>query len=382
MGASISDFTAEQVSLRDTTRAFAHDVVEPLAREIDREQRFPSESWSKGAEIGILGLCAPLEYGGTGLGLTEMCIVAEELSAVCVSTAATLLHQADLVIGRLVRHGSDAQKSKWLPSMCDGSVIGCLAITEPDAGSDALSMQTTATAVDGGYLLRGSKTFITNGPVADVALIYAKVAGMDRGLGLFMVENGTPGFQKGRKFTKMGWRGSPTGELSFQDCFVPDENVIGEAGQGREILFKGLNSERVVMAAESVGLARGALDASIAYARERHQFGRAIGEFQMIQAKLADIFAWLQAVTSLTYRAAALVDRGEEEDLALIASSCKLIAADLCMEATTSAVQIFGGYGYIDEYPVERYMRDAKLMQIGGGTSEIMRTMIARNLLK
>jgi isovaleryl-CoA dehydrogenase len=205
---------------------------------------------------------------------------------------------------------------------------------------------------------------------------------MDGGLGLFMVEAGTKGFTKGRKFTKMGWRGSPTGELSFQECFVPTENVIGAPGQGREILFAGLNSERIVMAAESIGLTRGALEASIAYAKERKQFGKTIGEFQMVQEKLADMFSQLQAVSALTYRAATLVDRGVVDDLTLLASSCKLIAADLSMCATTAAVQVFGGYGYIDEYPVERFMRDAKLMQIGGGTAEIMRSMIARKLLK
>jgi isovaleryl-CoA dehydrogenase len=382
MTATTADFTAEQEMLRETTRAFAQQVVAPLAREIDRDQRFPSESWVEGARLGILGLCAPEEFGGAGLGLTEMCIVGEELSAVCVSTAATLLHQADLVIGRLVRHGSVEQKQRWLPHMCDGSIIGCLAITEPDAGSDALSMQTNAVPVDGGFVLSGAKTFITNGPVADVALVYARVAGMDGGLGLFMVEAGTKGFTKGRKFTKMGWRGSPTGELSFQECFVPTENVIGAPGQGREILFAGLNSERIVMAAESIGLTRGALEASIAYAKERKQFGKTIGEFQMVQEKLADMFSQLQAVSALTYRAATLVDRGVVDDLTLLASSCKLIAADLSMCATTAAVQVFGGYGYIDEYPVERFMRDAKLMQIGGGTAEIMRSMIARKLLK
>jgi isovaleryl-CoA dehydrogenase len=266
--------------------------------------------------------------------------------------------------------------------MCAGTIIGCLAITEPDSGSDALSMKTTAVPVDGGFAISGAKTFITNGPVADVALVYARVSGSEGGLGLFMVPSESEGFMKGKKFTKMGWRGSPTGELFFQDCFVPTDHVIGSPGQGREILFAGLNSERLVMAAESVGLARGALDASISYAKVRKQFGKTIGEFQMIQEKLADMFAQLQAVSALTYRAAFLVDQGSTDDLTLMASSCKLIAADLAMSATTAAVQVFGGYGYIDEYPVERFMRDAKLMQIGGGTSEIMRMMIARKLLK
>lgn len=377
----VADLSDEQRMLRETTRAFAAAVLAPLARELDRDQRFPSEAWTRGAELGILGLAAPVEYGGAGLGLTEMCIVGEELAAVCVSSAVTLLHQADLVIGRLVRHGSHEQKARWLPALCQGTLIGCLAITEPDSGSDAMSMQTTATPVAGGFTLSGSKTFITNGPVADVALVYAKVAGTDRSLGLFLVETSTPGFSKGKKFTKMGWRASPTGELFLQDCFVPAENVVGELGQGREILFAGLSSERIVMAAESIGLARGALTAAVEHARNRRQFGKTIGEFQLIQEKLADMYAELAAVSALTYRAAALVDRGSEDDLTLMAASCKYLAAEVCMRATTSTVQVLGGYGYIDEYPVERYMRDAKLMQIGGGTAEIMKTLIGRRLL-
>lgn len=377
----VADFSDEQRMLRETTRAFASSVLAPVARDIDRDQRFPSQAWEQGARLGILGLAAPVEFGGSGLGLTEMCIVGEELAAVCVSTAATLLHQADLVIGRLVRHGSDEQKAHWLPPLCDGTMIGCLAITEPDSGSDAMSMRTTATPVPGGFTLSGSKTFITNGPVADVALVYARVAGTERGLGLFLVETGTPGFSKGKSFTKMGWRASPTGELFFQECFVPSQNVIGTVGQGREILFAGLSSERIVMAAESIGLARGALDAAIAHARNRHQFGKAIGEFQLIQEKLADTFSELAAASALTYRAALLVDRGCEDDITLIAASCKYFAAEVCMRATNAAVQVLGGYGYIDENPVERYMRDAKLMQIGGGTAEIMKTLIGRRLL-
>lgn len=378
----VGDFTDEQRMLRSAVRDFATDVVAPLAHDIDRHERFPRESWEQGAALGILGICAPEEYGGTGLGLTEMCIAAEELSAVCVSTAATLLHQADLVIGRFVRHGTDKQKAQWLPSLCDGSVIGCLAITEPDAGSDAMSMRTSATPVDDGYLLNGSKMFITNGPVADIALVYARISGVDRHLGLFIVEDGTPGFEKGPPLSKMGWRGSATGPLFFQDCFVPAENLIGDAGGGRDILFAGLNSERIVLAAESVGLTRGALDAAVDYANKRQQFGRPIASFQLIQEKIADAAAELFSISALVYRAAELIDRHLPLDPTLLASSCKLLSAELCMQTTMDVVQVFGGYGYIDEYPVERYMRDAKLMQIGGGTSEIMRTMIARRVLR
>lgn len=378
----VGDFTDEQRMLRSTVREFARDVVAPLAHDIDRNERFPRESWERGAALGILGLCAPQEHGGTGLGLTEMCIAAEELSAVCVSTAATLLHQADLVIGRFVRHATDEQRARWLPSLCDGSVIGCLAITEPDAGSDAMAMRTTATPVDGGYLLNGSKMFITNGPVADIALVYARIGEADRHLGLFIVEAGAPGFEKGPALTKMGWRGSATGPLFFQDCFVPAENVIGQPGDGRTILFAGLNSERVVLAAESIGLTRGALEAAVDHAQSRQQFGRPIASFQLIQEKIANAAAELLSISALVYRAADLIDRKMPLDPTLLASSCKLLSAELCMRTTTDVVQVFGGYGYIDEYPVERYMRDAKLMQIGGGTSEIMKTMIARQVLR
>src|SRR5450755_1000847 len=243
--------------LREMVRAFAREEVAPLAREIDRAQRFPTASWKRAAELGLLGMAAPPEYGGTGLGLTEMCIVAEELSAVCVSTSATVLHQADLVVGRFVRHASDEQRRRFLPGLCDGSLIGCLAMTEAEAGSDIMNMQTRAGATAEGYVLNGVKTFITNGPVADVALVYA-VTGKpgSRSLGLFIVESSRPGFTRGKKFTKMGWRGSPTGELVLDDCLVPAENLIGEPGDGRRIMFAGLNTERVVMSAECVGLSQ------------------------------------------------------------------------------------------------------------------------------
>jgi isovaleryl-CoA dehydrogenase len=312
-----------------------------------------------------------------------MCIVAEELSAVCVSTSATVLHQADLVVSRLVRHGSDAQRRRLLPGLCDGSLIGCLAMTEPEAGSDIMSMQTRATPVDGSYLLNGVKTFITNAPVADVALVYA-VTGEpgSRSLGLFIVETSRPGLARGKKFTKMGWRGSPTGELVLDDCLVPAENLIGEAGDGRAIMLAGLTTERIVMAAECVGLSQGALDVAVAYARERRQFGRPIGEFQLIQGKLATMYAETAACRAMVMRAAALADEGHSEELMVFSAACKLMGAEVAMRSTTEAVQVLGGYGYIDEFPVERFMRDAKLMQIGGGTSEIQQHIIARALLK
>ncbi|HEX2706783.1 MAG TPA: acyl-CoA dehydrogenase family protein [Solirubrobacterales bacterium] len=372
--------TDEQRLLRRTVRDFAQEKVAPRAHKIDAEQTFPTESWAEAAELGLLGASVPSELGGAGLGLIELCLIGEELAAVCLSTAATVLHQADMVVGRIARHGSEEQKERWLPGLIDGSLIGCLAMTEPEAGSDVMSMRTRAERVDGGWRLNGTKTFITNGPVADLALVYARTPANERSLGMFAIPTDSPGFQRGRKFSKMGWRGSPTGELLLDDCLVGSEALIGAADGGRAILLEGLDSERVLMAAESVGLAQGALEAALTYAGERRQFGKPIGEFQLIGAKLADMFSETEACRALTRTIAARID-ADETDLRALASACKLLGGDVAMRVTTEAVQVLGGYGYIDEFPVERYMRDAKLMQIGGGTAEIQRFIIARELL-
>jgi len=373
---------AEQVLLRRTAREFARRDVAPRAAALDATQSFPTESWRQAAELGFLGAVAPPEYGGAGLGLAELCIIGEELAAACVSTAATILHQADMVVGRLARHASEEQKRRWLPGLIDGSLIGCLAMTEPEAGSDVMSMRTRAQRTDGGWRLTGTKTFITNGPVADLALVYARTGGReDRQLGLFAIPTDSPGFARGRKFSKMGWRGSPTGELILDDCEVGDDALVGGPSGGRAILLTGLDSERVLLAAESVGIAQGALEAALDYARERRQFGRPIGEFQLIQGKLADMYTETEAARALTWTAAARVEAGANLGARELASAAKLLAGDVAMKVTTEAVQVLGGYGYIDEFPVERYMRDAKLMQIGGGTAEIQRFIIARALL-
>lgn len=371
----------EQELLRATVREFARRDVAPRAKAIDAAQSFPAESWAQAAELGLLGATAPAEYGGAGLGLAELCIVGEELAAACLSTAATVLHQADMVVGRIARHGSAEQKERWLPGLIDGSVIGCLAMTEPEAGSDVMSMRTRAERIDGGWRLDGTKTFITNGPVADLALVYARTGGAEeRQLGLFAIPTDAPGFARGRKFSKMGWRGSPTGELILDGCEVGDEALVGGPDEGRAILLAGLDSERVLMAAESVGVAQGALEVALDYARERRQFGRPIGEFQLIGGKLADMYTETEAARALTWTALARVE-AEAAGSRELASAAKLMGGDVAMRVTTEAVQVLGGYGYIDEFPVERYMRDAKLMQIGGGTAEIQRFIIARGLL-
>ena len=372
----------EQLLMRRTVRQFAQEKVALRARALDAEQGFPAESWAEAAELGLLGTTVPSEDGGAGLGLTELCLIGEELAGVCISTAATVLHQADMVVGRIARHGSAAQKQRWLPGLIDGSLVGCLAMTEVEAGSDVMSMRTRAERSEGGWRLSGSKTFITNGPVADLALVYARTPEHgERSLGFFAVPTGAAGFSRGKKFSKMGWRGSPTGELLLDECEVGDDALIGAPDGGRAILLDGLDSERVLMAAESVGLAQGALEVALAYAGERRQFGQPIGQFQLIGAKLADMFAETEAARALTRSLAARIDAGETAGLRALASACKLLGGDLAMRVTTEAVQVLGGYGYIDEFPVERYMRDAKLMQIGGGTAEIQRYVIARELL-
>jgi isovaleryl-CoA dehydrogenase len=379
--ASDLGLSPEQTLLRQTVREFARRDVAPRAKTLDAGQGFPAESWRQAAELGLLGATAPSEYGGAGLGLAELCIVGEELAAACLSTAATVLHQADMVVGRIARHGSAAQKARWLPGLIDGTRIGCLAMTEPEAGSDVMSMRTRAVRTEGGWRLNGTKTFITNGPVADLALVYALTGEPgSRQLGFFAIPTDAPGFSRGRKFSKMGWRGSPTGELILDDCEVGEDALIGGPDEGRTILLAGLDSERVLMAAESVGLAQGALEVALAYARERRQFGRPIGEFQLIGGKLADMYTETEAARALTWAALRRVEAGDAGAREL-ASAAKLMGGDVAMRVTTEAVQVLGGYGYIDEFPVERYMRDAKLMQIGGGTAEIQRFIIARGLL-
>jgi isovaleryl-CoA dehydrogenase len=377
------ELTDDQLALQETVRKFAQRELAPLARELDRKPQFPTQGWRKAAEMGILGTCAPVEYGGAGLGLVELCIVGEEIAAVCMSTAATLLHQADLVIGRFVKHGNEAQKQAYLPDLCSGAKIGCLAITEQEAGSDAMAMRTRAEKTDSGWMITGSKTFITSAPVADFALVYARTGPTDsRNLGLFIVEASTPGYARGREFEKMGWHGSPTGELFFDHCKVPDSALVGSSSTGAAILMIGLNSERIVMAAESLGLAQGALDVALAYAKQRTQFGQPIAHFQMIQQKLADMYVEIVACRALIYRVALLADRTGSTKLTALASAAKLMSSEVAMRASSEAVQILGGYGYTNDFPVERFMRDAKLMQIGGGTSEIQRRIIARELLK
>ena len=377
------EFTAEQNMLRETVRKFAEKEVAPLAYMIDHEERFPIESFKKLAAMGLLGITVPVEYGGAGAGYTDMCIVGEELGVVCDSTAGVYGTHADLCIDNIRRNASDAQKEKYLPSLCDGSKIGGLAMTEPSAGSDVMSMKLRAERKGDGYILNGSKIFITHGPVGDIFVVYAKTAPEKgaHGVSAFIVEKDFPGFHRGKKFEKMGWRGTPTGELIFEDCRVPAENLLGGENKGAMVLMSGLNTERVFMGAMSLGLARGAYECALKYSKERIQFGKPIASFQLIQAKLADMAMEIELSHLITYKGAAMADKGLHRDMNLIAAYAKLYCSEVAMRVTTDAVQILGGYGYMKEFPVERMMRDAKLHTIGAGTSEIQRIIIARELL-
>lgn len=377
------EFTEEQKMLRKSVRTFAEKEVAPLAYEIDRDERFPSESFKRLAEMGLLGVTVPAEYGGAGAGYTEMCIIGEELGVACCSTSATWGAHADLCVDNIRRNANHAQKKKYLRSLCDGSKIGGLAMTEPSSGSDVLSMKLRAERKGDAFFLNGSKIFISNGPVGDIFVIYAKTSPEKgaHGVSAFIVEKEFPGFSRGKKFEKMGWRGSPTGELVFEDCLVPVENLLGEENKGVDVLMSGLNTERILMGALSLGISRGAFECALKYAKERVQFGKPIAAFQLIQSKLADMSMEIELSRLITYQGAAMADQGLKRELNLIAAYAKLFTSEAAMRVTTEAVQIMGGYGYMKEFPVERMMRDAKLQTIGGGTSEIQRLIIAREIL-
>ena len=380
----LEEFTDVQKMLRQTMRTFVEKEVAPLAYEIDRDERFPSESIRRLTEMGLMGITAPVEYGGAGAGYTEMCIVTEELAVGCLSTSASWGAHATLCVDNIRRNATDRQKKKYLPPLCGGEKIGGLAMTEPSAGSDVMSMKLRAEEKGDSYLLNGSKIFISNGPVGDVFVVYAKTDPEERahGISAFIVEADFPGFFKGKRYEKMGWRGSQTGELVFEDCPVPRGNLLGEKNKGSLVLMSGLNTERVCMGSQALGIARGAFECALRYSRERLQFGRPIASFQLIRAKLADMAMEIELSHLITYRGAAMADRGLHREMNLIASYAKLYSSEMVMRVTTEAVQILGGYGYMREFPVERMMRDAKLMAIGGGTSEVQRLIIAREILE
>lgn len=372
----------EHEMIRKMVRDFAKNEVEPTAAERDEEERFDRAIFDQMGELGLCGIPWPEEYGGIGGDYLGYVIAVEELSRVCASVGVTLSAHTSLAGWPIFKFGNEEQKQKFLRPMAEGKKIGAYGLTEPGSGSDAGNMKTTAKKDGEHYIINGSKIFITNAGDAEIYVVFARtdIEAGSRGVSAFIVEKGTPGFSFGKKEKKLGIRSSPTLEIIFEDCRVPAENLLGKEGEGFKIAMMTLDGGRNGIAAQAVGIAQGALDASVNYAKERKQFGKPIGANQGIGFKLADMATKVEAARLLTYQAA----WRESEGLPYGKESAmsKLFAGDIAMEVTTDAVQVFGGYGYTKEYPVERYMRDAKITQIYEGTQEIQRLVISKMLLK
>ena len=368
--------------LRSTVREFAEQEIAPIAEELDRTKAFPYEIVRRLGELDLMGIPFPEEYGGAGGDSLAYALVVEELTRVDSSVAITLCAHTSLGTQPLYLFGSDEQKREWLPPLCRGDMLGAFGLTEPEAGSDAGNTQTRAELVDGEWVINGAKQFITNaGTDISGLVVITAVTGRSNGereISNLLVPNGTPGYEQGQPYRKMGWNASDTRPLTFTDCRVPEENLVGRRGAGLRQFLHVLDIGRIGVAAMGVGLAQGCLDEALSYAKERQAFGQPISKFQAIQAKLADISSRLEAVRLLTYKAAVLKDQGE--NFTLTAAQAKLESGRLAVKATEEAVQIHGGYGYIEEYPVCRFYRDAKILTIGEGTDEVQQMVIARAL--
>jgi len=368
--------------LRDTVARFAADTIAPLAAEMDATNQHPRALWQTLGELGLLGITAPEQYGGSGMGYLAHTIAMEEISRASGAFGLSYGAHSNLCVNQLAKNASDEQKAKYLPKLCSGEHVGALAMSEPGSGSDVVSMRLKADRRNDGYVLNGNKMWITNGPDADVLMVYAKtdVDAGPRGISAFIIEKDMAGFSTAQKLDKLGMRGSNTCELVFEDCFVPFENRIGEEGDGVRVLMSGLDYERVVLSGGPLGLMRAALDIVIPYVHEREQFGQPIGTFQLMQGKLADMYATWGACRSYVYSVAAACDRGEttRKD----AAACILYSAEKATWLAGEAIQALGGNGYINEYATGRIWRDAKLYEIGAGTSEIRRMLIGRELFQ
>lgn len=368
--------------LRHSVGDFARDRIAPRADEIDRTNTFPRELWPEMGALGLHGITVSEEYGGSNLGYLAHCVAMEEVSRASAAVGLSYGAHSNLCVNQISRNGTDAQKSKYLPKLISGEHVGALAMSEPGAGSDVVSMKTRADKVGDRYVLNGSKMWITNGPVADTLVIYAKTdrtAG-SRGITAFIVEKGFKGFAPAQKLDKLGMRGSDTSELVFTDCEVPEENVLGVEGNGVNVLMSGLDYERVVLAAGPLGIMQACMDVVLPYVHDRHQFGQAIGRFQLIQAKLADMYVSMNAAKSYVYAVAKACDDGRttRED----AAGAILYAAEKATWMALEAIQCLGGNGYINDFSTGRLLRDAKLYEIGAGTSEIRRMLIGRELFE
>jgi isovaleryl-CoA dehydrogenase len=373
--------TDEHRLLRDTALAFARRELAPIADEIDRTDAFPPDLFRRLGDLGVLGVTVPREYGGAGADLLSGVLIIEQLARVSASVALSYGAHANLCVHNLYTNGTEEQRRTYLPGLCSGELVGALAITEPNAGSDAVGISTTAVADGDDFVLNGTKMFITNGTIADVFVLYAKTSPEQgsHGITTFIIEKGFPGFSVSRKLDKFGHRGSPTAELRLDDCRVPRGNVIGKVDDGVGIMMRGLDCERVFMAGEPIGIAEEALALAIAYARQREQFGQPIGSFQLIQAKLADMYTQLEAARALVYQTALQAERSPASKEAAAAI---LFAGEMATRTALDAMQIHGGYGYLNDLPLGRLVRDAKLLEIGAGTSEIRRLIIGRELVK
>ena len=372
--------TADQ--LRDAVRGFTADEIAPLAAEIDKSNEFPRQLWPKMGALGLHGITVSEEYGGSGLGYLEHCIAMEEVSRGSASVGLSYGAHSNLCVNQISRNGTAAQKRRYLPKLISGEHVGALAMSEAGAGSDVVSMKLRADKKGDRYVLNGTKFWITNGPCADTMIIYGKtdLSAGPRGITAFLVEKDTKGFKVAQKLDKLGMRGSDTGELVFEDCEVPEENVLGAVGRGVNVLMSGLDYERCVLAAGPLGIMQAAMDIVIPYVPERRQFGKSIGEFQLVQGKVADMYTEMNASRAYVYAVAKACDRGEttRKD----AAGAILYAAERATKIALDAIQLLGGNGYINDYPAGRLLRDAKLYEIGAGTSEIRRMLIGRELFE
>jgi len=368
--------------IRDTVRSFTADKIAPRAAEIDEKNEFPRDLWPQLGELGLLGITVEEELGGSGLGYLEHCIAMEEISRGSASVGLSYGAHSNLCVNQIRRHGNDDQKARYLDKLMTGEHVGALAMSEPGAGSDVVSMKLKAEKKGDRYILNGNKMWITNGPHADVLVVYAKTdpAAGSKGITAFLIERGMKGFSTAQKLDKMGMRGSDTCELVFQDCEVPEENVMGGIGNGVRVLMSGLDYERAVLAAGPLGIMQACMDLVVPYVHERKQFGQPIGTFQLIQGKLADMYTRMNASRAYVYAVAQACDAGKttRKD----AAGAILYAGESATQLALDAIQILGGNGYINEYPAARLLRDAKLYEIGAGTSEIRRMLIGRELFE